>query len=534
MLLTQLRTTARPGALIGWLSALLLLPSAASAQGVSADVEFIRPTFGYGSFQGVAVPLTKEPLAFRYGALVQYELNPVTLYNALTESETGSVVTNRGNFNLGASIDLSRRVTLNLVLPGALNWGAEIPEFEADGFGLSDIGVGGQAILIKMPSDRFNLGLRAGLLLPTGRGDAYMSESGLRTSSGLLAMVQFGPLRVATDAGVMTRKLIETDEDFNLSHEFQWNNGVRVGLPAATRTAITAQLMSRNVLSEFLKGGAENALEVVGGVQVMPSEAVTIDVGAGRGLTEGYGTTDLRILSAVTIQHVTKPPPPQPIIVATTPPPPPPPPPPPVEDIPDEPPVFEEGQLAMIVFDQIVIKDMLEFVVDTNILKDYSRPTLQAVADILNQDARIGHLVVEGHASQEGSFEHNYELAESRARRVWEEMTLMGVHPSRMSYRGLGEVVPIKEGEDEETLQLNRRVEFHIVRQFEAIEDMPDYPRSVRLPWNGDVVAVIQPKKPEPPKEEKPEEEKDEFDEFEVAPTGEEKPPAGEPTEAPK
>ena len=44
----------------------------------------------------------------------------------------------------------------------------------------------------------------------------------------------------------------------------------------------------------------------------------------------------------------------------------------------------------------------------------------EAVAGIINSDPFVGHVVIEGHASQEGDYQHNYTLAESRSRRIWE------------------------------------------------------------------------------------------------------------------
>jgi OOP family OmpA-OmpF porin len=310
----------------------------------------------------------------------------------------------------------------------------------------------------------------------------------------------------------MSRSTLETNEDFIIGPEVQWNNGVRVALPAATRMAFTGQVMSRAGLKAFLQGGAENAVEAMGGIQVLPSKAVTLDLGAGRGLTEGYGTTDLRVMSAIMIQHVPKPPP-RPIVEEEPPPPPPPPPPPIVEDEPPAEVVFEEGELAKVHFDKIEIAEMPEFIVDTNVLKgEQSYEILTAVGKVLNEKAEIGHIVVEGHASQEGSFNHNYTLSESRARRIYEELIKVGVHPDRMSYRGKGEIAPLVLGEDEASLQANRRVEFHILFQHEEVEDMPDYPDTTILPWNGEVVPVVQPPKPEPPAE--PEETGPRVDEF--------------------
>jgi outer membrane protein OmpA-like peptidoglycan-associated protein len=490
----QLKTKLLKSAVVGLALASGL--SASAQEGYSVDIEFVRPSFGYGGFSGVDVPMTRKQMAIRYGVLLQYERDPLTLYNRVELTEIGAVVANRGNAALGMSMDVTDRFTWNVLLPAAFNWQTEVENFSNDGFGVGDLGVGARIIAIKTPKDRFNLGIRSGLMLPTGRPGAYMGESSVRFNSGLLAAVNVGPLRIATDAGLMSRGLVETAEDFNLGTEVQWGNGVRLGLPAATRTAFTGQVLMRSSLNAFLQGGAENAIEAIGGVQVLPSRAVVIDVGAGRGLTEGYGTTDFRILSQVTIQHV--PEPDQEVVIYETPPPPPPPPPPEIIiEEPDPEIEWQEGELARVVLDTIQIREMLEFRVDTNILMAESRPTLQAIADLINADARIGHVVVEGHASQEGSFEHNYKLSESRAKAIFEELFKVGVHPERLSYRGMGEVVPIVAGEEEEQLQANRRVEFEIVKQFDAVEDMPDYQTTHPLPWNGELIPIVQPIKPE-------------------------------------
>lgn len=496
------------------LTASLLSATAAHAQtvpnGYSVDIEFVHPSFGHGSFVGVEVPMTRAAMAWRYGAVVQYENDPLTVYDAVNDVELGSVVADRFDVQLGASLDLSERVSLGLRVPMDYNTGDGIQEFAANGFGMGDLGAGARVVLLKTRRDVFNLGLRGGLSLPSGRRNFYTGETGIRATVGGLAVTNAGPLRVAVDGGLVGRTPFLTTEDFTVGNEVTMGLGSRLALPAATRTAFTGQLLTRAGLENFLGGGAENALEVIGGVQVLPSRAVTIDIGAGRGFNEGYGTTDLRILSGITVQHVPAPPD-EPVIIEG-PPPPPPPPPPPVEELPEPEPEWQENELVRVVADVIQIRDMLDFRVDTNILLEESRPTLQAIADIINDDARIGHVVIEGHASQEGAFDYNYKLSESRARAIFEELFSSGVHPSRISYRSMGEVEPLVEGDDEDSLQKNRRVEFHIVKQFDAVEDMPDYDISQILPWTGEGVTINVPEKPVPVEEETSNEPK--LDEF--------------------
>ena len=145
---------------------------------------------------------------------------------------------------------------------------------------------------------------------------------------------------------------------------------------------------------------------------------------------------------------------------------------------------------------------MIEFVVDTPIIQEYSKDTLAAVARILNENATIGHVVIEGHASQEGTYTHNYDLAAARARRIWEFLLERGVAEARISYRGFGKVKPVTLdgvpliGEDEASRQRNRRVQFLIVQRFGPDDPLPTYPEAQLLPWNGEIVPVISPPPP--------------------------------------
>jgi outer membrane protein OmpA-like peptidoglycan-associated protein len=477
----------------GVVTCVLGIPFGAAAQGQSADVEFVRPSFGHGSFHAVDVPMVRAPLAFRYGALAQYQRDPLTLYHADSGQELGAVVTNRVNVSIGASMDLSERTAVSLLLPIAYNFGTEIPEFATDGAGLGDVGAGAKVIVLRTPRDRFNIGVRGGLILPTGRQSAWIGEAGVRARGGLLASLDLGPVRLATDAGLMTRQEIATDEDLRLGAELQWGHGLRVSMPDAARLAFTAQMVTRNGLGQFFDGGAANGIEAMGGVQVLPTGAVTLDLSAGRGFNEGYGTTDLRLLSQVTIQSVPKARAVQVEPIA------PPPPPPVPETVPLPPAPLQIGpEPVSFTVDRIHIQDRIDFMVDTNILKESSRPVVAAVAELLNAQASIGHVVIEGHASEEGGFMYNYELSESRARRIWEELLKAGVAPSRVSYRSSGEVRPLEghSGTSEADLDRNRRVEFHITRHYDDAAELPEYPATARLPWSGVEVPVVSPPLP--------------------------------------
>jgi hypothetical protein len=154
---------------------------------------------------------------------------------------------------------------------------------------------------------------------------------------------------------------------------------------------------------------------------------------------------------------------------------------------------LKPGELAKIQKSQIVIKDPIQFELDTATILPESYPTLQYVADLLNQNSQIAHLLIEGHASEEGSYEYNYNLSMTRANAIWERLVRMGVHPSRMSTRSMGEVVPVEMGSEEKELAANRRVEFHIIRTLDPLEVPPEYANTIQLPWSGETQEVNTP-----------------------------------------
>jgi outer membrane protein OmpA-like peptidoglycan-associated protein len=490
--------------------ALALTPGLAAAQtAYSVDSEYVRPAFGNDSFTAVDVATQRKPLAVRAGLIMMYTRDPVTLYDRIEGTELGAIVTDRATFMVGASLDLSDRVTINALLPAAVNSAGEDgdpKDFEAPGFGLQDIGLSARLTAIKHKN--FGLGFRAGLIFPSGARNAYLGDSGFRPNGGLLAHVAFGDALIGTDISVMGRpEVLRTDEDFTAGSELNVNFGYRQKLPAATRLGFTGQVLTRAGFENFLNGAAENGLEGLAGIQVYPSSNVTLDFQAGRGVNQGYGTTDLRVLGGLTIEFVPPEdiPPPPPVVE-----PPPDPPPPEIPIIEPEP--VEETETFVYKAAKIEFKQQPQFVVGTTQLLDsQSRAWVREVAEFVRDKWEIAHIVVEGHASVEGSYEYNYNLSAARARAIWEEFIKAGVHPDRVSFRGRGEVEPRVVGEGEEPLQENRRIEFYVTTQLNPTTDeSPEFYEQtvVKAPWNGQPIRVTSPEKPEI---EEPEEEPDFF-----------------------
>ena len=472
----------------------LLCPSLAWAAGVSSDVELVRPAFSEGGTPGLDSPLVSPVRAIRVGTLVQVEHQPVVFYRG--GEYDADVVRWRAIAHLGMSAAIAKQVALRIGFPFALQTGGTVPDLLSNGLAAGDIeaGVRVQALA----SGPWALGARADLAFPIGSRGAWMGETTVRPSGALLGMARWSRFALLADLGFTWRPPEDTGLDYVMGSTVNLGAGVRMDV-VPERLSLAWTFLSRSGTTNFWGGGAETASELLGGIQAWPSRAVQLDVGGGLGLSGGVGAATWRALGGVTWQP--RPPPVQPTVPLSRL---------RVEAIPEDPVqailtptevevrIWEEGQLARVEETQITIRDPLQFEFATDHILPVSKPTLEAIADLLRTNSQIAYIVIEGHASEEGSFAYNYDLSDRRARAVFQALIENGVHPDRLSYRGMGEVAPVQMGAAEEELAVNRRVVFRIVRVYQAGETVPTYPSDVLIPWNGEPGKITQPPPPPP------------------------------------
>ncbi len=477
-----------------WALALLhLLPGAALAEGYSLDPELVSSSFSFHAMPGLDSPVIDGQGGMRVGTLLQLQQDPLVLY--LGESDEASIVNSRGDVQLGLSYDWNTRLSTRVIIPMAFQGAGDVPELDAAGIGMRNLSLGGRVGLAT--TEILTVSARADVGLPTGTRDRYMGEASPRVSLGFLVGAQLGPIEANIDAGYSGATMVETEYDLSQGSEVVANAGLRYQL-VPDRFAVGAVALTRAGAQTTLDPGGTRT-EAVGVLQAWPTEALQVDLGVGRGLTKGYGTTNARFMLGVTwIKPAFVP---ELITVERD----------PnedaltlngrrlVDDLPDEPLDDEEidwkqGELARVEVHKqtITIRDDIQFAVGSDRILPESLPVLDQVADLMASYWQIDHLLVEGHASEEGEFDVNFELSIERARSIYKTLVEKGVHPARLSFRGFGEVDPTAVGDTEASLARNRRVEFHIVRQLEALEVPPTYSETVRLPWTGEIVPVRQ------------------------------------------
>ena len=230
--------------------------------------------------------------------VLQYEKAPLRLVER--DTVRGLIVNNRQVLQLGLSYAPSKRFAARMMIPIAAHWGNEIPEWSGDGAGIGDMQAGVRFHFGTWKG--FAVGLHGDVALPFSKRDAYMGERLPRTVFGLLASYSAGPLSVTTDIGPALRaKVDNSSQDFVLGNELVWNTGIAYTLPQ--KKWPWRSVLIRGGFEKFFVGAAENSMEWIAGVRYRPTGGIQVDAGIGRGITQGYGTTGVRVMTGLSLLH---------------------------------------------------------------------------------------------------------------------------------------------------------------------------------------------------------------------------------------
>ncbi|MET0637572.1 MAG: OmpA family protein [Chitinophagaceae bacterium] len=125
--------------------------------------------------------------------------------------------------------------------------------------------------------------------------------------------------------------------------------------------------------------------------------------------------------------------------------------------------IHKDLYLVPIEIGQVVRLNNVFFDFDKWDLRAESHLELDRVAKLLKENPAI-IIEVSAHTDSKGSDEYNFKLSDERARSVMDYILSKGIDPARISSKGFGETKPVVENDTDENRQLNRRVEFTILK----------------------------------------------------------------------
>jgi OOP family OmpA-OmpF porin len=151
----------------------------------------------------------------------------------------------------------------------------------------------------------------------------------------------------------------------------------------------------------------------------------------------------------------------------------------------------DKKPLVQVVGTEVKINQKIRFKKNSDQIEPEAMEVVEAVAAVLKEHSEIQLVEVGGHASKEGNEYYNRSLSDRRVKSVRRELIKLGVEKQRLVAVGYGYYCPRAEGEDEATLERNRRVEFKILYRDGKLTDAK----------RGCDAAAAKGIKPETPKE---------------------------------
>lgn len=125
--------------------------------------------------------------------------------------------------------------------------------------------------------------------------------------------------------------------------------------------------------------------------------------------------------------------------------------------------IHKDLYLVPIEIGQVVRLNNVFFDFDKWDLRPESFVELDRVVKLLNENPSI-EIEMSAHTDSKGSDDYNFKLSDNRARSVMNYILSKGIAVSRITSQGYGESRPVATNETDEGRQLNRRVEFKIMK----------------------------------------------------------------------
>lgn len=135
-------------------------------------------------------------------------------------------------------------------------------------------------------------------------------------------------------------------------------------------------------------------------------------------------------------------------------------------------PVVKREAARVVVTDKSIdIKEKIQFDLNSPKIKPESDSLLTEIAKVMNDNANLKKIHIEGHASSDGNPQQNLQLSDARAKAVKQWLVSVGkVDEKRLTAKGYGDKQPIADNNTEEGRIANRRVEFKIVERANVAE----------------------------------------------------------------
>jgi outer membrane protein OmpA-like peptidoglycan-associated protein len=476
---------------IARIALLLCFATVAHAQGF--DGERFVPAVGAESGFALEHPTVPFHLGWSLGLFLDTADDPVTARTA-----TGAVVshplTSTGTADLVGSLGLVGRLELGLHLPVHFIYKGDAYPIGgatlAANAGAGDLRFVPKLALVRTGSleRHVELALAVPISFPTGDGLALRGDDGITIGPELLFAFHSGRLGLGFDIGYRYR----SQHPAAIAWGDELTLGPWLGVALTDKLTLDAELLAEKEVNAAVSG-ADFPVEILGGIDYVTGP-IDLYAGLSRGLTDGIGDPDIRIIAGIRYRHGA---PeregfrdsdgdgildkddrcpneaedvdgfqdedgcPEPDNDQDG-----------IPDADDECPELSGDRAhagcpahtyVKIENGKIFIFGKVQFQTGSAQITRTSDPLLDQIAEGLNANPQVTRVRIEGHTDNVGDPRLNQTLSEARAASVKAALEKRGVDSGRLETRGLGETHPIAPNSSPGGRQKNRRVEFVIV-----------------------------------------------------------------------
>ena len=287
------------GIAFGLLAALLTMSGVASAESKGFALNRFDPSErGSDWFSTDSLDL-RGSNRFGVGIVGDWAHKPLVLYDN-NDNELSAFVKEQMFVHVGASWVLADRLRIAFNLPVAvLNDGeGELNGMAlSTGAGIGDVRASLDLRLVGEYGGAFTLAFGAQVHIPTGKQDAFTGDEKLRIVPRLQAAGDVGVIAYSARLAPNIRLLNDDFDGQPFGTEFQFGAAVGARL-ADGKLLIGPEVFGSSVFSGFFEKKTTPFELVVGGHYKF-TDSWRAGVGVGPGLTQGFGTPQLRVLASI-------------------------------------------------------------------------------------------------------------------------------------------------------------------------------------------------------------------------------------------
>ncbi|WP_324291577.1 adventurous gliding motility protein AgmC [Corallococcus sp. BB11-1] len=305
------------GAVAMFVAALFAAPAALAQAGAvsqAIDVQQYKPGPGVSDVLGMHGAKVQRHLGWNVGLSVNYADKPLNFFDPRKDEYVTSLVKSQVGVDLMGAVGFLDRFEIGVVLPitiqGSENSPAVDPSFAngVSGGGIGDLRFIPKARLLE--GEDYGLSLAVPVSLPTGGASDFLGGSGVSVNPRLVA--EYGRrFRVLANLGVDLRKSQQL-RNLNTGNALAYGLGAEVPfelgkVPLAVAATLTGALGFKQQDEE------EIPLELLAALKYRAKSGLAAHVGAGPGLTHGYGTPTFRVLAGLAYSTPERAPAPRPV-----------------------------------------------------------------------------------------------------------------------------------------------------------------------------------------------------------------------------